>query len=76
MEMTTVRRVCRRSARGGARRVAAATARRRDQVPILARISMPRRAAAQNQATLVWPCGMTMKAAISGPIACPELPPT
>ena len=37
---------------------------------------MPSSAAHENQATLVWPCGKTMKAASSGPAEEPRLPPT
>ena len=37
---------------------------------------MPISAASENQAMLAWPKGTTMKAASSGPIAWPKLPPT
>ena len=37
---------------------------------------MPSSAAQENQSTLPCPCGRTMKAASSGPIAEPRLPPT
>ncbi len=37
---------------------------------------MPTSASSANQATLDWPKGSTMNAAISGPIALPILPPT
>ena len=30
----------------------------------------------ENQEMLAWPCGTTMKAASSGPNACPACPPT
>ena len=37
---------------------------------------MPSRAPSANHDTLPWPRGTTMKAASSGPIAWPVLPPT
>src|SRR5215207_5170403 len=46
------------------------------QAPIFHRITIPASATRENHATLRWPRGTTMKAARSGPIADPVLPPT
>src|SRR4051812_13432233 len=46
------------------------------QTLTLLSMRIARNAAAENQATLPWPRGTTMKAASSGPIAEPALPPT
>ena len=57
-----------RDARRGARRLY--------QPPTCHRTTMPISEPPANQAMLVWPNGTTMKAASSGPIAWPKLPPT
>ena len=46
------------------------------QCPTFNSTNMPSSATAENQATLDWPCGSTMKAASNGPAAEPRLPPT
>jgi hypothetical protein len=63
--------------RGAARGRRAASSRRRAyQAPTRLRMTMPVSAASANHAIEGRPSGTTMKAARSGPIACPVFPPT
>ena len=48
----------------------------RAQLPTFQSTIMPRSASTENQAIDGWPNGSTTKAASSGPIAVPVLPPT
>ena len=46
------------------------------QLPICHSTRIASKAAPENQAMLLWPCGITTQAASSGPIELPALPPT
>ena len=65
-----------RAARRACRPRGAARCWARAQVPTFQSRTIATSASTENQATLGWPSGSTMKAASSGPIAVPVLPPT